>query len=96
MSIKVSVEVQSVTTVEEFDALVARMKISHPLKHAARVASGDLDRQRSKLIQKVEEKPVDPSEPAELTKKELIEEAVKKGIALTGTESKAELKELLK
>lgn len=49
MSIDVSKEVLSVETVEEFDAIVERMKISHPLKYEARLASGDLAKQRALL-----------------------------------------------
>lgn len=50
MSIEISKEVESVKTVQEFDVLVERMKVSHPLKYAARLASGDLAKQRSQLI----------------------------------------------
>lgn len=102
MSIQVANEILSVTTVEEFDEIVKSMKKSHPLKYAARVASGDLDKQRSQLIQPVakevpEVKVEVVKEESEVkTKKQLIEEVVAKGIQLSGTESKADLLELLK
>lgn len=92
MSIDVTKEIESVKTTSEFDAIVERMKVSHPLKYEARLKSGDLAKQRNALID-------DSSAEvnlATLSKAELVGLAKDRGIELTGSETKAELLEKLK
>lgn len=92
MSIDVSQEVENVKTASEFDVLVEKMKVTHPVKYAERLKSGDLAKQRASLIQDVDEV-VDLTK---LSKPELVALATEKGLALTGEETKAKLVELLK
>lgn len=89
MSINVNNQVESVQTLEEFDALVERIKVSHPLKYAQRLESGDLAKQRA-LLGEIK---TEPESIKSLSKSKLIALAEEKGIELTGKESKEELVE---
>lgn len=49
MSIAVSKEVLSVTTEEDFQKVLEKDKLAHPVKYALKLASGEFDRQRIAL-----------------------------------------------
>jgi len=82
----------SVQTVEEFDALLEVFKRQNPAKYEAKLASGEFDKFRSKLVGFV---PPAPPAPPALTKKELVEKLTELGVTLEGNENKETLQNLL-
>jgi hypothetical protein len=82
-------------TLEQFEAWEEQYKKDRPEMYAARVANGDIERQRVLCGGKPKADPAVKSV-EELTKPELVTLAKEKGVELTGSETKAELVEKLK
>ena len=85
-------QIESVQTIEQFEEVIEKYKIANPAKYNLKLANGEFEKFRKVLGGgKEPEKSLE-----ENTKAELVELATTKGISLKGTETKAELVELLK
>lgn len=89
-------EVEPMMTVEEYDAFLEAYKAKNPVKYAQKEARGEFEKFRQTLPGYVPPQSSAPSKLEELSKAELKKLAEEKEVELKGTESKAELLEMLK